>query len=89
MMSGLPVGQRLDLGVAEGGFVHIIRHADGGFAGHDLGDELLLVLYKLVEVSVKGAFRYIPIDFHFLIFVALTDDTPQPLLQVGRPPGAV
>ena len=41
-------GQSLDLGIAQGGFVHIIRHADRGFAGHDLSDKLLLVLYKLV-----------------------------------------
>ena len=82
-------GQRLDLGIAEGGFVHIIRHTDRSLAGHNLGDELLLVLYELVEVSVKGAFRYIPIDFHLLVFVALADDTPQPLLKIGRPPGAV
>ena len=82
-------GQCLDFRIAEGSFIYIIRHTDGGLAGHDLGDELLLVLHKLVEVSVKSAFRYIPIDFHLLIFIALADDTPQPLLKVGRPPGAV
>ena len=82
-------GQRLDLRIAEGGFIHIIRHTDGSLAGHDLSDKLLLVLHKLVEVSVKSAFRYIPIDFHLLVFVALADNTAQPLLKVGRPPGAV
>ena len=43
----------------------------------------------MVQISVKSAFRYIPIDFHLLIFIALADDTPQPLLQIGGPPRAV
>ena len=45
---GIAGGKRLDLGIAQGGFIHIIRHADRGFAGHDLSDKFLLVLYKLV-----------------------------------------
>ena len=82
-------GQCFDFRIAESGFVHIIRHTDRGLAGHNLSDKLLLVLHELVEVSVKGAFRYIPIDFHLFVFISLADDTPQPLLQVGGPPGAV
>ena len=38
-------GQCLDFRIAEGSFIYIIRHTDGGLAGHDLGDELLLVLH--------------------------------------------
>ena len=45
---GIAGGQRLDLGIAQGGFIHIIRNADRGFAGHNLSDKFLLVLYKLV-----------------------------------------
>ncbi len=31
------------------------------------------------HVTVEGSFRHIPIDMHFLIPIALTDDTPFPL----------
>src|SRR5699024_3381621 len=68
----------------QGGFIHIIRHTDGGLAGHNLCDKLLLVLHKLVEVSVKSALGDIAIDFHLLVFISLADDTPQPLLQISR-----
>ena len=82
-------GQRLDLGIAESRFVHIVRHTDGGFAGHDLGDEFLLVLHQLVEVSVKRTLGHIAEDLHLLVIVALAHNAAQPLLKVGRPPGAV
>lgn len=82
-------GQRLDLGIAEGRFVHILCHSDRGLAGHDLSNEFLLVFHKLVKVSVKRTLGYIAEDFHLLVFIPLTDNTAQPLLKVGRPPGAI
>ena len=40
--------QRLDLGIAESLFVHILARADWGFARHNLRDKPLLVLQGLI-----------------------------------------
>ena len=82
-------GQRLDLRIAQGGFVHIIRHADRGFAGHDLSNKFLLVLDELIQISIKCSLGYIAEDLHLLIFVTLTDNSSKPLLKVAGPPGAI
>ena len=75
-------GQRLDLGIGERRFINIVGHTDGRFRGHDLRDKLLLVLYKLVEIGVKGVLRHITVNIHLRVLVALADDTPQPLREV-------
>ena len=49
----------------------------------------MFVFDRLPEVGVKGGLCHIPIDEHFFIAVALTDDTTRTLLQITRPPGAV
>ena len=43
----VPGAQSLDFRIAECCFIHIVAGADGAFAGHDLGNELLLVLNGL------------------------------------------
>ena len=60
---------RLDFCVVERHFVHVLRHADGGLAGHDLRDEFLLILNKLVHITVERAVlsRY----FFKLVYVGL------------------
>ena len=81
--------ERFDLRIVEHGFVHILAGPDRGLAGHDLGDELLLVLQHLPEIAVEGPFRDIAEDLHLRIMVALAEDSSFLLLQVGRLPGAV
>ena len=91
LMWGLPVAstQRLDFRVGQRRFIHIVAGADGTFAGHNLADELLLVLYRLPQISVKRRLCDIAVDVHVLVPVALTDDSPCALLQIPRPPRAV
>ena len=81
--------QRLDFGVAQGGFVHIIRNSGRGFAGHDLSDKFLLILHKLVEVRIKCTFRDITENFNLRILITLTDDSAQPLGKVRRTPRTI
>ena len=42
----------------------------------------MFVFDRLPEVGVKGGLCHIPIDEHFFIAVALTDDTTRTLLQI-------
>lgn len=86
---GIAGTQGLDLRIAEGRFVNVIGRPDRGFAGHNLADELLLALYQLVEIAVKGVFRYIGVDFNLLVLVALADDAAFPLLKICRTPGTI
>ena len=81
--------QRLDLGIGERRLVNILTASHRGFAGHDLGDEFLLIFHRLPEVSVEGRFRDIAVDVYLLVAVALPDDAPAALLQITRPPRAV
>ena len=47
--TGVSGAQGLDLGKGQRRFVHIIAGADRAFAGHDLRNEFLFVLHRLVE----------------------------------------
>ena len=79
----------LYLGIGQCHIVDILAGAHRGLARHDLPDELLLVLDQLPVVRIEGILCHIPEDLYLFIHVALTDDTPFPLLKVGRPPWAV
>ena len=81
--------QGFDLRIGKGGLVHVLAGAHRGFGGHNLRDELLLILHRLPQVRIEGALGDIAVDMHFLVLVALTDDTALALLQVSGPPGAV
>ena len=69
----------LDLRIGERRFVHIFTASDRCFAGHDLGNELLLVLNQLPHITVECGFCYIPEDMNLFIMVSLTDNTSFPL----------
>jgi len=86
---GVAGTQGLDLGVAQSGFINVLRTPDRGFGGHNLTDELLFPLHQLIQVAVKGIFRHIGVDVHLGILIALTDNTSLPLLQIRGPPGTI
>ena len=65
----VPGGKSLDLGVGQGGGVHILGGPGGGFAGHNLTDEFLLVLHQPPVIGVKGALGDILVHPHLLIHV--------------------
>ena len=81
--------QGLDLRVGQGGFVHVVAGAYRGFGGHDLRDELLLVLHRLPQIAVEGALGDVAVDMYLLVAVALPDNAALALFQVAGPPGAV
>ena len=81
--------QGLDLGVGEGGGVHVLDRAGGGFSGHDLPDKFLLALHQPPVIGVKGPLGDIAVHFDFLIHVALPQGTARPLLQIRGTPWAV
>ena len=81
--------QRLDFRVGQRCFIHVVTGAGRAFAGHNLADELLLVLHRLPQISVKRRLGDVAVDVHVLVPVALTNDSPRALLQIPRPPRAV
>ena len=81
--------QGFDFSIGQSGFVNILRRTNRALGGHDLADELLLALHKLIEVAVEGVLCHVGVDIHFRILVALPDDTAFPLLQIGRTPGTI
>ena len=87
--TGIAGTQRLDFSIRKRGFVHVITGTNRAFVGHDLRDKFLFVFDRLPEVGVKGGLCHIPIDEHFFIAVALTDDTTRTLLQITRTPGTI
>ncbi|CUO68611.1 Uncharacterised protein [Flavonifractor plautii] len=86
---GIASAQGLDLRIGKGGLVHVLAGAHRGFGGHDLRNEFLLVLHRLPQVGIEGALSDIAVDMHFLVLVALADDTALALFQVSGPPGTV
>ena len=86
---GVPGAQGLDLGIGQGGFVHVVAGAHRGFGGHNLGNELLLILHRLPQIAVEGALGDIAVDVNLLVAVALPGDAALALLQVAGPPGTV
>ena len=81
--------QGLDLGIGEGGGVHILSGPGGGFAGHNLTDEFLLVLHQPPVVGVKGALGDVLEHFDRFVHVALAQRPTGSLLQISGPPWAV
>ena len=86
---GVAGSQSLDFGITQGGFVHVICDTGGSLAGHDLGDELLLVFHQLVQICVKGIFRDITKDFNLRVLVALPDNSSQSLGKITWAPRAI
>ena len=85
----IPGSQGLDLGVGEGGSVHVLNGPGRGFPGHDLPDKFLLTFHQTPVVCVKGSFGNVLEHFNRLIHVALAQRTARPLLQISRTPWAV
>ena len=57
-------GKHFNLCIRQGGFVNILGRTHRGFARHNLTGELLLSLYKLIEVCVKGLLCYIAVNIY-------------------------
>lgn len=87
--AGVAGGEGLDLGVGEGGFVHVLAAPGGALGGHHLPDELLLCLHDGPVIGVEGALGHVLENLHLLILVSLAQDAPLPLLNVGGPPGTI
>ena len=65
-------GKCLDLRIGKCRFVHILTASYRRFAGHNLSDEFLLILYELPLVTVKRTFRNITKYLDLIILVALS-----------------
>ena len=78
--------QRLDLRIGQSLLVHIVTGANWRFGGHNLRNELLLVLQGLIQICVEGSLCHILIHLHFFVLIALTDDTTVSLGHIGRTP---
>ena len=81
--------QRLDLRIGQSLLVHIVTRTNRRFGGHDLGNELLLVLQGLVQICVECPFSNILIDLNLFVLVSLTDDTTVSLGHIGRTPAHI
>ena len=51
---------------------NIFTSPDWGFTGHDLTDELLLILQNLPHIRIKSVLRHIPEYLYFVILVSLS-----------------
>ena len=60
-------GKHFNLCIGQGGFINILGRTHRGFARHNLTGELLLSLYKLIEICVKGLLRYIAVNIYIRI----------------------
>ena len=81
---GIARTQGLDLRIRQRLLVNVLGGVNRALARHDLPDELLLVLHRLIKAAVKGVLRHIGADLHLRILVALTDDPTFPLRRIGR-----
>ena len=81
--------ERFNLRIIEYSLIHVLAGPNRGLAGHDLGDELLLVFQHLPEITVESPFCDIPENLHLGVMVALAEDPSFLLFQVGRFPGTV
>src|SRR5699024_6086708 len=86
---GIARTQRLDLCIGKRLLVHIVAGAHWGLGGHNLRNKPLLLLQSLIEVRVEGRFRHILEYLHFLVLIALTDDSAVALSHIRRPPAHV
>ena len=81
--------QSFDLRIRQSLFIHIVAGANRRFRGHNLTNELLLVLQSLIEVGIKGSLRHILEYLNFLVLVALTDDTTVSLGHIRWSPAYI
>ena len=76
----------LDLRIGQCRFINIIRRPHRTFAGHDLGDKLLLILQKLPTVRIECAFGDIAENLHLIEHISLTDNASLLLFNIRRLP---
>ena len=74
--------ERFNLRIIEYSLIHVLAGPNRGLAGHDLGDELLLVFQHLPEITVESPFCDIPENLHLGVMVALAE-SDQLILHVG------
>ena len=86
---GVAGGDRLHLGVGERDLVHVLDSAHRHLAPHELGDHPGLPLQPLPHVGVEGALGDVAEDLDLLVAVALPEDAPVALFDVGRAPRGV
>ena len=81
--------QCLDLVVGQRVVADVLDRAHIEAAAHDLGDERRLTGDGLPTISIEACLCHVAQDTHLGVEVALADDAPLPLLQVGGAPRAV
>ena len=57
-------GKHFNLCIGKGGFINILGRTHRGFARHNLTGELLLSLYKLIQVCVEGLLCNIAVNIY-------------------------
>ena len=85
----IPGTQSFDLRIGQRLFIYIITGTDRRFRCHNLRDKFLFILQSLIEIGIKGSFCDILVNLHFLIAIALADDTPVSLCHIRRTPAHV
>ena len=85
----VPAGERLDLGVRQGGLTDVFDFTAVDAAGHHLVNESSFALDGLPGEDVEAALGDVPVVAHLRVLVALPEGPAVTLRQVGRPPGAV
>ena len=80
---------RFHLGVSQRCGIHVFGAADGGIAGHHLGDEAAFRFQGLPHVGVEAAFGHVAEDFDVFVLVSLPNDAAFALFDVGRSPRGV
>ena len=81
--------ERLDLRIGKGLLVHIVTGTNRGLAGHDLADEFLFVLQRLIEIGIEGSLCDVLKHLHLRVLVSLPDDTAIALCHIRRPPAHI
>ena len=79
----------LDLGIGKFLAADVLGPAGGVVAGDDLADEPGLGLQCLPHIGVERSFRDVAINRHFLVLVALAEDSALALFDLGRLPRGV
>ena len=87
--TGVAGAQGLDFSEGQCGLVHVLAGAHRGPAGHNLGNELLLVLHGLPEVGVERGLCDVAEHVDFLIHVPPALNAALALNQVPGTPRAL
>ena len=79
----------LDLRIGKCLLIHIVTGTDRRSAGHDLADEFLLVLQRLIQIGVECPLCHVLENLHLRVLVSLPDDPAITLCHIRRPPAHI